>query len=159
MKTYKEEVAKLESERQELANAEKLFDLPITMYPELLQVQKEMNGLTQIYALYEEQTKARAEWAETLWANLDIQHLQDGIDAFLKQLRGFPHEIKSLSSAMVLEEKMQEFKSSIPLFLDLKNKALRERHWRELMEKTGHDFDMNPGKRTRDFVHFLKLQL
>ena len=74
------------------------------------------------------------------------QHLQDGIDSFLKQLRGFPHEIKSLSSAMVLEEKMQEFKSSIPLFLDLKNKALRERHWRELMEKTGHDFDMNPGR-------------
>ena len=145
MKSYKNELTKYENIQKDLADAEKLFDLPITLYPELLQVQKEMNGLTQIFALYEEQTKARAEWAETLWANLDIQHLQDGIEAFLKRLRGFPHEIKSLSSAMVLEEKMQEFKSSIPLFLDLKNKALRERHWRELMEKTGHDFDMNPG--------------
>ena len=149
MKSYRNELTKYENIQKDLADAEKLFDLPITLYPELLQVQKEMNGLTQIYALYEEQTKARAEWAETLWANLDIQHLQDGIDAFLKRLRGFPHEIKSLSSAMVLEEKMQEFKSSIPLFLDLKNKALRERHWRELMEKTGHDFDMNPGMMER----------
>ena len=42
-----------EKNRQELANAEKLFDLPITMYPELLKVQKEMSGLKAIYELYE----------------------------------------------------------------------------------------------------------
>lgn len=46
---------KIESERQELANAEKLFDLPITTYHELLQVQKELKGLEQIFAIYDEQ--------------------------------------------------------------------------------------------------------
>ena len=55
MKQYRVEVNKYESERQELANAEKLFDLPITMYPDLQQVQKQMKGLEMIYALYEEQ--------------------------------------------------------------------------------------------------------
>ena len=55
MKTYRTEVNRYESERQELANAEKLFDLPITMYPDLQQVQKQMKGLEMIYALYEEQ--------------------------------------------------------------------------------------------------------
>ena len=55
LKQYKAEVDKYEADRQELANAEKLFDLPITMYPELLQVQKETKGLEQIYSLYEEQ--------------------------------------------------------------------------------------------------------
>ena len=55
LKNYRGEVDALEGERQELANAERLFDLSITMYPELLQVQKDMRGLDQIYALYEEQ--------------------------------------------------------------------------------------------------------
>ena len=55
MKQYKTQVDQLEAERQELANAEKLFDLPITMYPELVQVQKEMSGLDQVYTIYEEQ--------------------------------------------------------------------------------------------------------
>lgn len=55
MKAYRVEVNRYESERQELANAEKLFDLPITMYPDLQQVQKQMKGLEMIYALYEEQ--------------------------------------------------------------------------------------------------------
>lgn len=55
MKTFREEVNQLETDRQELANAEKLFDLPITMYPNLLDVQKQMKGLEMVYALYEEQ--------------------------------------------------------------------------------------------------------
>lgn len=52
---YEKELVKYEKNRQELANAEKLFDLPITMYPELLQVQKEMKGLGQIYNIYSAQ--------------------------------------------------------------------------------------------------------
>ena len=56
LKQFREEVDNLEAERQELASAERLFDLSITMYPELLQVQKEMKGLEQIYGLYQEQT-------------------------------------------------------------------------------------------------------
>ena len=55
MKVFKEELDKFEVDRQDLANAERLFDLPITMYPELLSVQKEMKGLEMIYILYVEQ--------------------------------------------------------------------------------------------------------
>lgn len=50
---FEKELAKHEKSRQELAKAEKLFDLAITMYPQLLKVQKEMSGLRAIYDLYE----------------------------------------------------------------------------------------------------------
>ena len=60
MKQYRVELAEYEEHRQELANAEKLFDLSITMYPDLLEVQKQMKALEQIYALYEEQ-KVRSD--------------------------------------------------------------------------------------------------
>lgn len=55
MSSYETELAKMEAARQELTNAEKLFDLPITMYPELLTVQREMRGLRQIYEIYKAQ--------------------------------------------------------------------------------------------------------
>ena len=70
---------------------------------------------------------ARDEWANTLWANLDVSVLSDGIDGFIKQLKRLPREVKALPLCHVLEEKMKEFKNSIPLFSDLKNEALRER--------------------------------
>ena len=71
---------------------------------------------------------ARESWAETLWANLNIQILQDGIETFLKNLRKMPRDVKQMSAARTLEEKMKEFRDSLPLFVDLKHEALRDRY-------------------------------
>ncbi|XP_055003053.1 dynein axonemal heavy chain 10 [Sorex araneus] len=142
LSVFERELARHEKNRQELANAEKLFDLPITMYPELLKVQKEMSGLQRIYSLYENLRSAKEEWSQTLWVNLNVQVLQDGIEGFLKSLRKLPRHARSLPAAAHLESKMKAFKESIPLLLDLKNEALRDRHWQELMEKTGVFFEM-----------------
>ena len=38
-----------------MANAEKLFGLSITLYPELLEMEKELKGLDQIFSIYENQ--------------------------------------------------------------------------------------------------------
>ncbi|XP_073442216.1 dynein axonemal heavy chain 10 [Dendrobates tinctorius] len=154
---YEKELEKYEKNRQELANAEKLFDLPITMYPELLQVQKEMKGLRQIYDIYSAQKLAKEEWSQTLWANLNVQILQDGIDGFLKTFRKLSKEIRSLPVAFYLESKMKEFKDSIPLLLDLKNEALRDRHWKDLMTKTGTSFEMNPDTFTLENMFAMEL--
>lgn len=55
LKRFQEEFAKYEKERQELTNAERLFGLSITMYPELLQMEKELKGLEQIFNIYTNQ--------------------------------------------------------------------------------------------------------
>ena len=47
----------------------------------------------------------------------------------MRRLRKFPKDIKALPVCQVLEERMREFKDSIPLFADLKNDALRDRYW------------------------------
>ncbi|XP_071945421.1 dynein axonemal heavy chain 10-like [Antedon mediterranea] len=157
LEKYKKEVAAYDRDRQELANAEKLFDLPITSYTELMQVQKEMNGLDQIYTIYKEQKAAREEWAQTLWANLNVGHLVEGIDGFIKSLKKLPRDVKNTPTSRMVEGRMKEFKDSIPLFVDLKNEALRERHWKELMQKTGKAFDMNPETFTLENLFAMEL--
>ena len=47
------ELERYEDQRNELRNAEKLFDLDIPAYPNLVKVKKEMDGLSVIYGLYE----------------------------------------------------------------------------------------------------------
>ncbi|XP_072908128.1 dynein axonemal heavy chain 10 [Hemitrygon akajei] len=139
---FENELEELERKRQELVNAEKLFDLPITMHPDLLSLQKEMKGLRQIYDIYKAQRTAKDEWSETLWADLNVQLLQEGIDGFLKAFRKLPKDVRSLTVGFHLESQMKEFKDSIPLLLDLKHEALRERHWKALMTRTGTEFEM-----------------
>lgn len=55
MANYEANLAKIEEERHDLTNAEKLLNLPVTMYPEATKIQKEMQGLRQIYQVFEAQ--------------------------------------------------------------------------------------------------------
>lgn len=53
MAIFEKEVEKLEQNHQELSSVEKLFDLPVTVYPNLVKAQNDMKGLKQIYEIYE----------------------------------------------------------------------------------------------------------
>ncbi|XP_014779882.1 dynein axonemal heavy chain 10 isoform X2 [Octopus bimaculoides] len=157
MKDYTKEMNKFEAERQELANAEKLFDLPITMYSDLLSVQKEMVSLDALFKIHTNQKEAREEWSNTLWANLNIQLLQTGIENFIKAFRKLSKEAKAMPVGKSIEERMKEFRDSLPLFVDLKNEALRERHWKKLMENTGQVFEMDPDTFTLERIFAMEL--
>lgn len=52
---YEKELAKVIADQQELANAQKLLDLPVSVYLDLINVQKDMLGLRQIYDVFEAQ--------------------------------------------------------------------------------------------------------
>lgn len=70
---------------------------------------------------------ARETWAETLWSNLNVTVLSEGIEGFLKLLRKFPRDVRNLAVGRALDETLKEFRDSLPLFMDLKHEALRER--------------------------------
>ncbi|XP_059138610.1 dynein axonemal heavy chain 10-like [Physella acuta] len=150
-------VEELEERRVDLALAEKLFELPITVHEKLLLVKKQLAWLNQIYSLYREQDAAKNKWSETLWVDLDIEVLSRGIEDYIKQLRKLPKNVRSLQPAVVLDQQMKQFKDSLPLIVDLKSEALRERHWKELMSKTGQEFDMNPKTFTLAGIFNMKL--
>ena len=59
------------------------------------------------------------------------------METFIREFRRFNDTVKQLPVGQFLDMHMKEFKSSVPLFVELKNEALRERHWNELMDKTG----------------------
>ena len=158
MRIYRDELTKLEEEKQELTNAEKLFNLPISSYRELFVIQKEMKNLEKLYQLYEQQFKAREVWSETLWRDLDVQLLIDGIENYVKELKKMPREIKGMSLSKLIETNMKDFRESLPLMLDLKNEELRERHWRLLMKETNIEFDMNPESFTLENLFQMNLQ-
>ncbi|KAM9219274.1 dynein axonemal heavy chain 10 [Leptosomus discolor] len=158
MAIFEKELEKLEKIHQELGSVEKLFHLPATVYPDLMKAQNDMKGLKQIYEIYESQRAAKKEWSQTLWINLNVQFLQEGIEGFLKAFRKLPEQVRSMPVAFHLETKMKAFRDSIPLLLDLKNEALRERHWQDLMERTGTSFEMTTETFTLENMFAMELQ-
>lgn len=128
----------------DLKNAEVLFDLPPTDYVEFYAIQKEFQAMKEVFKLYELQKSARDNWAKTLWVNLNPQELLNGMENFLREFRKLPRATRNLGVAKTLEENMKNFNNSVPLFVELKNEAMRKRHWKELMDRTGKYFDMSP---------------
>lgn len=55
LKEFQVQYAEYERQRQELTNAEKLFDLPITLYPDLIEVDHDLKNIAKVYELYEAQ--------------------------------------------------------------------------------------------------------
>ncbi|TKS80370.1 Dynein heavy chain 10, axonemal [Collichthys lucidus] len=157
MGKYEADLANVVAEQLELANAEQLLDLPVTVYPEVISIQKEIKGLRQIYDVYKAQQDAKREWSQTLWVDLNMELLQQGIDGFIKSLKKLPKDVKALPVAFFLEGRMKEFRESLPLLLDLKNEALRDRHWKELMDRTGNSFEMNSESFTLENMFAIEL--
>lgn len=53
--TYETNLANIVAEEQELANVANLLDVPVSAFPEIFNIQKEMKALRQIYDLYKAQ--------------------------------------------------------------------------------------------------------
>ncbi|KAJ3321068.1 Dynein heavy chain 10, axonemal [Boothiomyces sp. JEL0866] len=144
LKESHEKIVKFSGIRENLVRAEKLFNISISSYPELFEIEHQLRDLDLIYNLYSDVKAAIVGWSSTLWVNLDISVLNKGIETFTLRLKKLPKDLKQLPPYNAVAEKIITFKDSIPLFADLKNEALRERHWKKLMEITGKTFDMNP---------------
>ncbi|XP_050088792.1 dynein axonemal heavy chain 10 [Anopheles aquasalis] len=157
MDAYGKEFDSIDRQRIELENAEKLFDIPLTDYKDFLNCKLEFEEMQVVYKLYVQQKIARAKWSLTLWADLNPQALLEGIDSFMREFRQLPKPIRQSAVGEALNTKMKQFKSSIPLMLSLKDEALRERHWKKLMEKTGQHFDMSPDRFTLENMFAMEL--
>ena len=103
-----------------------------------------MARLTVIYDVFARFNAQVAAWAETLWKDLNVAVLEEGIGELLMQVKRMPTDVKKLFLWGILEKKVKDFRDTLPLFSDLKSEALRERHWKMLMDETKIVFDMNP---------------
>lgn len=152
LEQYTVMIAEHQKRREELALAQKLFNMPIQSYPELSDVEQTLKKLQAIFDLYKEQRDTKDGWSGTLWSELDSAVLEKGMEGFAVRLKGmvrqFGQEIKADrrtgNAYKMLEDAIIGFLDSLPLIQNLKSEALRDRHWKKLMKLTGISFDMNP---------------
>ena len=53
---------------------------------------------------------AKERWSETLWVDLNIESLNNGIDGFIKLFRKIPRNARKLQSGEALDKRMKDFR-------------------------------------------------
>ncbi|CAE8670802.1 unnamed protein product [Polarella glacialis] len=124
MKKYDIQVKQFQRRREELVKAQTLFNLPVQGYPELLQLEKDLRLLQQVYKVFSDHTAMVNEFSNAFWTKVDIASLAKGADEFDKLVRRMPKDTKELgelSTFNKLEEVVTSFKAAVPLIQQLKS--------------------------------------
>jgi len=103
--------------------AEKLFNLPISKFPELIKMEEDNKKYDEIYTLYKDQQASVKEWSIMPWSKLDANILDGGADKFEKALRKLTQRLpnpESIPPFVKLKAVIEGFKQSLPLIVSLK---------------------------------------
>lgn len=128
---YKERTLELNKRKEELVLAEKLFNLSISSFPELVSIDEENKFLQPLYDVYKELKGIIKDYSSTLWLKLDAEQLQKIIDKLYNNMRRKLAQKYSTEHTVYkkLNESVLSFKNSIPLIILLKNGSITDRHW------------------------------
>ncbi|KAJ6635868.1 Dynein axonemal heavy chain 10 [Pseudolycoriella hygida] len=157
MEGYGRDIDFFEEQRISLAKAEKLFDMPMAEYSEFVECKSDYDGMKRVYALYKQQKNAINNWGKVLWSHLNPNQLIEGIEVYMKDFNKLDRLTRQLPVGVTLRMKMKQFKDSVPLMVSLKHEAMREKHWQQLMEKTGKSFNMQAETFTLDNMFSMEL--
>jgi dynein heavy chain, axonemal len=144
MAEFRQMMGEVQKQKDELTNAQLLFGLEVTAYPELAMIEASLKSLQTIYGLYEEFKKNTTEWSGTLFfKDLNVDKLNDGMDETISKHKKLPKVAQSHAVYGIVKEEMEKFRTTIPLLVQLKADALRERHWQKLLSLTGKSFSID----------------
>jgi dynein heavy chain len=133
------------------SGGEELFSLPVTPFPSLTKIKKELKLLQNLYSLYNEVLEKRQAYSETLWADIDLEKINAGIFFLITDMVDFQAKLKKLPKAIKDWEAFSELKSTVenlaatvPLLEMMGQKAMQQRHWDNIMTLTKTEFNLDP---------------
>lgn len=142
-----ESIANIEAQnilKDEHVLSEQLFDLQISKFDELIKMESQNQIYGQIYRIYQSFREQRNELAGLPWNKLEPAILEECGMKYQKEVKQLgqkkltnPDQIQPF---VKLQKTVSGFNLSIPQIAELNHPAVKERHWKRIMEDTGKDF-------------------
>ncbi|XP_027953732.1 dynein heavy chain 5, axonemal [Eumetopias jubatus] len=121
---------------------EELFGLPVTQYPQLLEIKKQLNLLQKIYTLYNSVIETVNSYHDILWSEVNIEKINSELSEFQNRCRKLPRALKDWQAFLDLKKTIDDFSECCPLLEHMAGKAIMERHWKMIAALTGHSLDV-----------------
>nr|XP_033785734.1 dynein heavy chain 5, axonemal isoform X1 [Geotrypetes seraphini] len=121
---------------------EELFGLPVTQYPQLLEIKKQLNLLQKLYSLYNNVIDTINGYNDILWSDVNIEKINNELLEFQNRCRKLPRALKEWQAFLDLRKSIDDFNECCPLLELMSNKAMMARHWKRITAVTGHNFDV-----------------
>lgn len=145
LKRFKDEYSIKERNYDINHAGEELFGLPPRHYPELVEIKKELDLLTQLYDLYSEVIDTVNKWKEMVWSEAveQMDEMRDQIENFGNKCRKLPRQLKEWEAFKELRTEIDNFSEILPILKELSKPSIKARHWEALSKLTGSSLTFN----------------
>lgn len=122
----------------ELILAEKLFNLELSVYPKLVEVEEDLKKMAEIFDFYSSFKNKNKQWSKVLWQKLDYQKLEEGRKTFHSGIKKLNQKYGALVVFQKVRDVVENFNKILPLIEKLKNNTyFKQQHWKKLIGETG----------------------
>jgi dynein heavy chain, axonemal len=118
-----------------------VFKLEQTPNKEIGLINNELELLSQIWQLNQQWSSTYDAWRSKPFMELESAEMEESVQKFQKRLQKMGKEMKDWDVYQVAKDKVNQLRRIIPVLQDLRNPALRDRHWTQLMDEIGKTFD------------------
>lgn len=150
------EIQQMESTMASIADTASLFEVSVPDYKQLRQCRREVCQLKELWDTIGVVTSTIHAWEATPWRNINVEAMDLECKRFARYLRKLDKEVRAWEAFTGLESTVLNTLTSLRAVAELQNPAIRERHWRQLVQATGVNFVMDEGT---TLAHLLQLQL
>ena len=138
--------ASLREREKDLVSGMEIFGVPHPPLRELALVEREMEHLTKLWGLVAEWLGAYDVWSLGKFRDLEIESMEFAAQTVAKSVVKLGKHIHGADDPVwgtwaSLKGVIDAFKKTMPLISDLRNPAIRARHWSQVMETCGREFD------------------
>ncbi|XP_008058125.2 dynein heavy chain 9, axonemal-like [Carlito syrichta] len=150
------EIQQMESTMASISESANLFEVNVPDYKQLKQCRKEVCQLKELWDTIGMVNSSIYAWETTLWRDINVETMDLECKQFARHIRNLDKEVRAWDAFSGLENTVRNTLTSLRAIAELQNPAIRERHWRQLMQATGVSFRMD---KDTTLAHLLQLQL
>ncbi|XP_063983406.1 dynein beta chain, ciliary [Diachasmimorpha longicaudata] len=150
------EICMLERQMSDIQESASLFEVTVPEFKQLKQCRRELRMLKQLWDYVYIVRSSIEGWKTTPWRKIDVENMDIECKKFAKEIRALDKEMRPWDVYISLEATIKNMLTSLRAVGELQNPAIRERHWRQLMNSTKVRFVMDD---TTTLADLLELNL
>ncbi|XP_044753245.1 dynein axonemal heavy chain 2 [Coccinella septempunctata] len=141
----KEIIAKMRENEEQLRKDLAIFGLSLPDCEELTRLEKELATLELVWQLADEWETAWEKYRDGIFWEIETEEMEEKAQTLFRKLTRLSRELKEKNWDIVESTrlKVDAFRRTLPLLSDLKNPAMRPRHWDRVRTAMNKEFDEN----------------
>ena len=138
--SFADEFGTYETRAAEVNAQQQLFGLAVMPWRDLKACRVELGLLKMVWDHVQLINDIFASFRNALWSNVDVEWMTDATKKLMKELKALPKSVQKWAVYEGLWKMANSMGIALPLVQDLRDDAMRPRHWTQLMQLTQKSF-------------------